>query len=136
MLVSGMSSGQSPEFIDILVFIVHGVHCGIDSELIDRMMLVAEAEQKKLNILWLHQALYFGKSEVVYQNPRIVTLKGAGNDRCLAIDQPRDFVKVPAKAICPPPSLFAMITGLQAFWGSFILDNKVVLLIDPQKLTG
>lgn len=126
---------QSPATLDILVFTITNVYCGIDSELIGRMMMSDEAAQKELKILWFHKALSFGEREVVYRNPRVVTLKGDGDRIGLAIDQPRDFVKVPVKSICPPPSLIAMTNGLQAFWGAFVLDDKVVLLIDPYKLT-
>lgn len=120
--------------LDILVFTVGEVHCGIDGELIGRMMLFDEAEQKKLNILWFHKTLAFGERKVVYRNPRVVTLKGFGDEIGLAIDQPRDFVKVPVKSICPLPSLVEMTRRLRAFWGAFVLDDEVVLLIDPDKL--
>lgn len=120
--------------LDILVFTINGVDCGIDSELVGRMMMVDEAGQKELEIIWFHKALSFGESEVVYRSPRVVTLKGTGDGIGLVIDQPRDFVKVPVRSICPPPSLFTMITGLRAFWGGFVLDDVVVLLIDPFKL--
>lgn len=127
-------AGPARSALDILVFTVGGVHCGIDGELIGRMLLIEEAEYGKVAVRWFHQALSFGDREVVYQSPRVITLNRAGAAAGLVIDQPRDLIKIPVRAICPLPAFFALAPGLRALWGGFVLDEKVVLLIDPQRL--
>lgn len=134
MTSNDQTSAQAPAELDILVFNISDVHCGIDSEFVGRMLMFEEARDQQVNIRWFHQAFSFGDREVVYRNPRVVTLRGSGAERGLVIDQPRDIVRVAVGVICPLPFLFEMTKGLQAFWGSVVLDEKIVLLIDPNQL--
>jgi len=129
-----MVSAQTLATLDILVFTVSEVCCGIDGELIGRMMMLDEAEDEKVQVRWFHQALSFGEKEVVYRKPRVVTLNGSGEETGLVIDQPRDLINLPVRSISPLPSLLEMTKGLRAFWGSFVLGEKVVLLVDPYQL--
>jgi hypothetical protein len=127
-------SGQVRSTLDILVFTVGGVHCGIDGELIGRMLLPEEAEYGKVAVRWFHQALTFGDREVVYQNPRVITFNRAGAAAGLVIDQPRDLIRVPVGSIRPLPAFFALTPGLRPLWGAFVLEEQVVLLVEPQRL--
>lgn len=120
--------------LDVLVFTVGEVYCGIDGELVDRMLVLAEVDEETMKVRWFHQGLSFGDRKVVYLDPKAVTLKGIGEECALVIDQPRDLVRVPIRQISPLPHLFGMRKGFQAFWGSFVLDDKVVLLLDPYRL--
>ncbi|NTV15186.1 MAG: hypothetical protein HGA96_14845 [Desulfobulbaceae bacterium] len=117
--------------LDILVFTIGEVYCGIDGELIGRMLTLAEADAAKVQVSWFHQGLSFGAREVAYLHPKVVTFRGDGEETGLVIDQPRDLLPVPIRMICPMPYLFGVTKGLRAFWGSFLLDEKIVLLVEP-----
>ena len=51
--------------LEVLLFTVGGVYCGIDGELVSRMLMCAEAEKAQVKMRWFHQVLSFGGREVV-----------------------------------------------------------------------
>jgi len=120
--------------LDILLFTVDEVLCGMDGGLIGRMLLLDEAVDSKVQLRWFHQALSFGERPVFYQNPWVVTMKGVAEVSGLVIDQPLDLVKLSPRAICPMPAFFALTEGLRVYWGAFMFNERVVLLIDPYQL--
>lgn len=120
--------------LEILVFTVGGVHCGIDGELVGRIITLDEAEARKVKFRWFHQLLPFGGDEVDYLRPRVVILKEGGSETGLVIDQPRDIIEVRVGSIRPLPSLLGTGKGGRVFWGGLVLDEKVVLLVDPGRL--
>lgn len=125
---------QAGESLEILVFAMGGVYCGIAGELVSRMTRFTAAGQPGMTLRWLTQILSFGDREVVCQNPMVVTLKETGAETGLVIEQPLDLIKVPLKTICPLPPVFSQTGGGRVFWGGLVMGEKVVLLIDPDKL--
>lgn len=129
-------SVQSELTIEILVFTMGGVSCGIDGELIGRMVRLDEAERGGGAVYWLHDLLSFGDREVSYRNPLVIGLRGIAGEMGLVIEQPRDLVKVSLESICPLPGFFEMHRELRLFWGGIVLEGRIVLLIDPGRFAA
>ena len=125
---------QPDESLEILVFALGNVHCGIDGGLVGRMLRLDAAEDEGLALHWFHLLLPFGDREVKYRRPLAITLQGTGGEIGLVIDQPYDLRKLSVKAIRPLPPFFARITGVQPFWGATVFGEMVILLVDPYRL--
>ncbi|MBU0483813.1 MAG: hypothetical protein KKB30_04800 [Proteobacteria bacterium] len=135
-MIKAASSVPDQENIEVLVFSVQNILFAIDGENIDRLITLEEAEKKEIQVDWFHQKITFATPEVSYRNPRVITLAGTENRTGLVIDQPHDFMTVPIRSIRPLPPLFEKKQGLQAFWGAYMKDNTIILLIDFHKLAG
>lgn len=136
MVRRGEDSVRSELTIEILVFTLGGVCCGIDCEQIGRMVRLDEAERGGGAVYWLHKLLSFGDREVSYRNPLVIGLQGITGEKGLVIEHPRDLVKVSLESICPLPGFFEMRRELRVFWGGIVMDGKIVLLIDPGRFAA
>lgn len=122
--------------IEVLVFSLRGITLAIDGEQVDRLMALEEADRENLALEWLHRKFNFAENEVNYKQPRVITLAGNENLVGLVIDQPHDFMTVGIEAIRPLPAIFKKRQALQPFWGAYLDNNKIILLIDFFKLVG
>lgn len=127
----GLAAG---ELLEILVFDLGAVACGIDGELVSRMLRLEAAQAAGMRLRWLHPVLPDGDGGPGGRQLRVVTLKAGAEGAGLVIEQPRDLLKVPLAAIRPLPAWFERTPGLEPFWGALPLAGQVVLLLDPHKL--
>jgi chemotaxis signal transduction protein len=124
---------ESTEHIQFLLFTVQDICFGIDSAQIGRMMSLAEAENRGMELVWFNRRLSFGEENPLYRKPVVLTLAGAKKEVGMVVAQPEDFISRPVLSICPLPVIFDKWSS-KCFWGALLQNERIVLLVDFHKL--
>ena len=126
-------SAAGGTFLNLLLFTVGGVCFGIEANQVEEMAAYRAEEENDL--FRLHELLNYGYDSITYSSPTILTIRTGGfrNFRII-IDSMEDIAEFSQNDIQPFPALLEPFTLRKGMWGILLLDGKMVLLLDFQRL--
>ena len=125
-------SAAGGTFLNLLLFSVGGVCFGIEADQVEEMAAYRAEEEN--NLFRLHEVLNYGYS-ITYSSPTILTIRMGGfrNFRVI-IDSMENIAEFSQNDIRPFPALLEPFALRKGMWGILLLDGKMVLLLDFQRL--
>lgn len=115
--------------VEVLLFRVGGVRMGVEASQVERMF-----EADSVECVRFDEIVDFGGRPVEYGAPRALAIRDEGARPAVVVDEPEDFVRVPLAEIRPLPEAVRGRDRTRAFWGAFLRDGEVVLLVDFYKI--
>ena len=120
-------------FLNLLLFSVGGVCFGIEADQVEEMAAYRAEEENDL--FRLHEVLNYGDDSISYSSPTILTIRTGGfrNFRVM-IDSMENIAEFSRNDIRPFPALLEPFALRKGLWGILLLNGKMVLLLDFQRL--
>ena len=120
-------------FLNLLLFSVGGVCFGIEADQVEEMAAYCAEEEN--NLFRLHEVLDYGTDSITYSSPTILTIRTGGSRNFrLIIDSMENIAEFSQNDIRPFPALLEPFALRKGMWGILLLDGKMVLLLDFQRL--
>ncbi len=96
--------------------------------------MAAYRAEEENNLFRLHEVLNYGYS-ITYSSPTILTIRTGGSRNFrLIIDSMENIAEFNQNDIRPFPALLEPCALRKGMWGILLLDGKMVLLLDFQRL--
>ncbi|QTA82107.1 CheW-like domain-containing protein [Desulfonema limicola] len=132
-------SSPEPGFeeIRIIIFNIMDIWFGIDMDQISGILQPDNNKDRNYDFFWFHEKLLFRKKNIKYKSPMMLLLKAGKFSTGVLIDQPDDInVPIPVNTIYPLPYLIEISAKNSPLWGVAIIDKKIVLLVDADRLAA
>lgn len=121
------------ERLNLLLFSLGGVFFGIDADQVESIDL--HGDESAGDAMWVHHLLGFEQMDLVYLAPSILTIRtNCEVPRRIIIDSMEDIRDYPWNAISPLPHLVEQHLLKRGVWGILHQSDRIVLLIDFQRL--
>ena len=112
-----------------------GVWLGIDMEQISGILEPDDNQYLNYDFFQFHEKILFRKKNIKYISPMMLLLKNTAPPTGVIIDQPDDInVQIPVNTIHPLPYLIEKTGKDSPVWSAAIIDKKIVLLVDADRL--
>jgi len=122
-----------PAEMPLLLFRAAGVPLGVEAAAVEGILDAEQARQSGIACRGLAQLL--GSAPETSAAVNMHLLLKSRKERCgLGIDGLDEFVTVPTAALQPLPAPLAFFRGPRTFWAGMVRGNKVVLLVDADRL--
>ncbi len=120
--------------LSILLFRLKENCFGIDTQAIEGLLSMDELCDDSLRILKVHELLQTPDDHLKYREPKIVRIRETSPPTGIIVDQPEVLpLPVEVKTIQRLPTLVAPFVQKGAVWGACLVENQVVLLMDPHE---
>lgn len=121
------AAGVLPAQMPLLLFRAAGAALGVEAAAVEGIL---DAEQARPS------GIAFGDpgGAPAPASARVLLFKGRGERRGLRVDSVDEIVTLPTSELQPLPGLLSSLPGARAFWGCVVRADKVVLLVDVDRL--
>lgn len=134
MTTDGNPEGRDlPAELPLLLFHAAGVALGVEAAAVERILDAEQARQSEVACRDLAELLGTAGTPVSAPKKQLL-LKGRGLRCGIGIDSIDGIVAIPTAALQPLPEPLAHFQGTRTFWGGMVRADKVVLLVDPDRL--
>lgn len=120
-----------PAEMPLLVFQAAGVAMGVEAAAVEGIRDVREARQSGIAFESLAELLGLGAAAAP---SKVLIFKGRPEPYGVGIDSLVAVIVLPTSALQPVPQPLSFYRGPRAFWGVAVQDDKVVLLVDVDRL--
>jgi chemotaxis signal transduction protein len=118
------------EDIEVLTFCINQTWFGVDLDEIYELIELDQANQRECKTTRFEEEFKFGGSKIDYISPKVLLPKGLFSSGIL-VDQVQEIYHVPIDCIKPLPDLLKIFSPTR-IWGTTLIDQQIVLLIDLQ----
>lgn len=127
------AGGALPAALPLLLFHAAGMALGVETVAVEGVVDAEGARQSGIASRDLAELLGLAGAPAPASNMRLL-LKGRDARCALAIDSLDEIVAIPTAALQPLPELLAHFRRPRAFWGGLVRGDKIVLLVDVDRL--
>ncbi len=127
--------GALPAEMPLLLFHAAGVALGVEAAAVEGILDAAQVRQSGIACRDLAELL--GAPGATMPAPtakKHLLLKGRELRCGIGIDSIDEIVTIPTAALQPLPEALSLFRGARAFWGGIVRADKVVLLVDVDRL--
>lgn len=122
-----------PAEMPLLFFRAAGVPLGVEAAAVEGILDAEQARQSGISCASLAERLGAGGAPAP---AKVILFKGREGLDGVGVDSIDEIMTIPTAALQPLPEPLAYFRGPRAFWGGTVRANKVVLLVDVDRLVG
>ena len=118
------------EDIEVLTFRINQTRFGVDLDEVYELIELGQANQRECKTTRFEEEFKFGDLKIDYISPKVLLPKELVSSGIL-VDQVQDICHVSLDCIKPLPALVRSFCHAR-IWGTTLIDQQIVLLIDLQ----
>lgn len=126
-------SDELPAELPLLLFHAAGVALGVEAAAVEGILDAEQARKSGVACRDLAELLGIVGTPVSAPQKQLL-LKGRGMRCGIGIDSIDEIVAIPTAALQPLPEPLAHFQGTRTFWGGIVRADRVVLLVDADRL--
>lgn len=121
--------------LELMVIAMGEVTVGVDTEQIEGMITLAQADEMGVKVCRLQDKIPFMGTRVRLQAPKALLIKHA-QPYAVIVESPQDILSVDLDSIRPLPPLLAACNPCKAVWGVAVRGEGLIFLIDFSRSDG
>ncbi|MBZ0155720.1 MAG: chemotaxis protein CheW [Alphaproteobacteria bacterium] len=129
-----------PREIRLLTFTVGGVALGVDADQVEGFLEPGQAVSavpEGIPVYDFHEIVPFRGESSRTAAPWTLFVRHPETPYGVLIDRPEEIVPIPVDSLQPLPPLLASCYGRRgAFWGAWVREDAIILLVDFYRLGG